>query len=317
MAYGLNHKLGDVLEASQREGQSDPAFQNDVTLLRQGISLQHTSLNLPKGMVNADLIVRFVGKDVNDNAIQKLKPEEYFQLVMNLVCQGVAYQKRAGIHAHKMFPLAIVTQNSAEGMETRNEINLDRVIVFDAAHYSKGQAKDITRFIFNEYGQMLSSPDLIDKDFVQAINNGELKLSCDIKGYGIWTMAPKNFKSDYVFSEKDDLHKVKEGTTRFCTDVDRNFVMPVKWGDFTVRNKGTIAARTEELLQIIEALEDVQAKRKSVLDAFYVNENNVLKARFDIYGMDPNFRIDNYDPQPQPIDSKVQTVVEAWRKKYG
>jgi hypothetical protein len=321
MAYGLQHSVSDLLAFSRSspESQTRPdaaGMLRDIDRLSHGIALMKASLTLPEGEIEAAFRVKLSKCADNDNVLKGLSPDEYFGLVQALICGGVAYQKKAGVHAFHLTPLVVITQNSASGEETEKKISLDHTLIFDGAHYTREQAKDTFRFIFTNYGQMNSSTDLIGGDFMRAINNGDLELAYSVRGYGIWTMTPKNFKKDYEMTADGSYH-VKEGTTRFCLDVDRSFSMPVAWGSFGVRAQGTVAARTEDLPQIIAALDDVSAKRKTVQEALYQQDGKGgFVARFDIYGMDPNFRIDNYDLTPKPLPPDVRAAVTGYRGRF-
>lgn len=323
----LRHSVAEIIKAHEGGFAVPPADNDEIAkklpdILREEAEIAHgksiagVNVTIAGKPVSVDLQLAFPKRS---SALTPVSQEEYYVLIKKLLAEGQAYEKKAGIYAYPLVPLRVLTKNDVGCDETESEIDPNSFLVFDSAAYSKEEAQSFQRFIFTNYGQLTSDMESLDSAVFKAINEKKLSLHVKASGYGIWTMAPKNFANDYEYDAESKMYKVKPDTTRLCIDLDQDVGIPWKWSpSFDIRKGGTFVARTEQLKDIAAAIADVEAGRKTIAEAFFEKDPKTgeLRTKFDTYGMHPGFRAANYDPTPRPLPPDVKAAIAPVAKIY-
>lgn len=223
----------------------------------------------------------------------------YQATLEKLLAQGEGYGKTANVGAFLLQDIKLVTETSSGKDETAKIIKVEKFyVVIDLAQYPSEYLrglvmKDIAK---NWGGKTIHERDLNDPDF---------------KGPGLWTVKQGAFDFDYV---KADAQNVKSSTFkpnpeayRVCLTVDKAVNIPVQWGGgFTVEAGGTLAIREKDVARLAEALKAVKAGKTTAEEALYTTDKDgKTVTRFDIYGMEPSFLENNYNPVTLKDETKA------------
>ncbi len=218
-----------------------------------------------------------------------MKPEQYKTLLENLLTQGTGFGKTEGVGAYLMQDILIQTQTSSGQNETAKPITVEKLyIVMDIAQYPSDflrglVVKDIAK---NWGGKIISERDLDAPDF---------------KGPGIWTGKKSGFEFDYVKADESDakssLFKPNPEAFRVCLQLDEAVKIPVAWGSFTIEKGGTLAIRERDVADLAKALHSIRSGEQTIEQALYkTDDKGNTVAKFDVYGMEPKFLENNYNP---------------------
>jgi len=243
----------------------------------------------------------------NDEGFAKLSYQEYYELLEKLVSEGISASKKGALIAFPLTSFGIETLSNAGTPETLKEFPFAHHLVFDESLYTVKQAAKVTRAVFKAYGNLIvSAPD----ELLAMLNNGKANLRIIASAEGFWTMTNENFLNDYEPDQKiRKKYTVKPGTSRLCMPVETSCIMPVWWGDFTLREGGTLAARMNEIPELVSALNEIRSGASTIEDVLFTSEG---KARFDVYGMNPGFFKANFEPTKVP-DEALQALTSRQR----
>ena len=231
--------------------------------------------------------------------------------------KGSAQSKKCDIIAFPLMDMGVITLNNSGGVETSKDISFDHHLIFDTSVFTHKEANEAFSKLFSTYAKLIEEA---PTELIAKVNAGQVGVHIAAIAEGVWTMVNKNFRTDYELDEKNpNVYHAKPGTGRLCLPVDRDFKMPVQWGDFNVRKGGTIAVRFGDVPALTEALGQIKEGKAAIEEALYDKEG---KAKFDIYGMDPGFLETNYAPTTLPKEtadaiSKFQENEESPHRPGG
>lgn len=230
-----------------------------------------------------------------------MTPDTYRATLEKLLAEGEGRGKTVNVGAYLLEDIKLVTETSSGKDETAKTVKVEKLyIVMDLDQYKSEHVrglvvKDIAK---NWGGKTIGERDLDSADF---------------KGPGIWTIKQGSFEFDYLKADADDrtnsLHVPNPDAFRVCDTVDETVVIPVQWGTFTVEAGGTLAIREKDVAELAEALQSIRDGKATAEDALYTQDDkgNTV-ARFDIYGMEPGFLENNYDPVELKQETKAVTA---------
>lgn len=230
-------------------------------------------------------------------APELLSPAAYKALLEDLVSNGAGYGKTEPVGAFLLEDIKLVTETSSGQDETAKTIKVEKLyIVMDKDQYPSDYlralvVKDIAK---NWGGKIVRERDLDSPDF---------------KGPGIWTGKQSGFDFDYVKADasnaQSSLYAPNPEAYRVCLTTDTAIKIPVAWGTFTVEKGGTLAIRERDIAELAQALTAIRKGEQTIEQALYkTDDKGNTVARFDVYGMEPGFLGNNYNP----VTLKPQTA---------
>jgi len=220
-----------------------------------------------------------------------LDADAYYQLLEKLLVQGKGYGKTEAVAAYRLHNLQLVTEN-ANG-ETPQEVEIKPLyVVMDLAQYP------------NAYVRSLVMQEIALSYARRMVGEGDMN-GPDFKGPGVWTAKVSSFEFDYNRREGLDedgkplhFYDPNPEAYRLCLHIESTTTIPTNWGEpWQINAGGTLAVRERDVAALAEALEAVRTKRKTPEEALFTTKpDGTTAAKFDVYGMDPGFRDDNYKP---------------------
>lgn len=219
-----------------------------------------------------------------------LSVEAYQALLTKLLTAGAGYGKTKPVAAFHLRNMFVVTETDSN--KAQNEIKVeDLYVVMDPKDYPNAYSRSLVmQDIATTYARRMA---------------GEVQFNApDYKGPGIWTSKRAAFEFDYVASKQEPLHdeygrplnlyNPNPDAFRVCLKSDTAFIMPVTWGEWTVKPGGVVAIRERDVAALTQALADIRKGVKTAHEALYAEDG--IRAKFDVYGMEPGFLEANYDP---------------------
>lgn len=227
-----------------------------------------------------------------------LSPDAYAKLAQTLLDQGAGRGKTESVAAYRLRPLRLVCTSGADIQE--QSVGIEPLyIVFDLKHWPNSYARSLVlQDIMNAYVRRMMEEDDINRP--------------DFNGPGIWTTKAKSFESDYArrpqtdeSAARPDLYDPDPAAFRLCLPCDKAMILPTTWGSYPMKPGGTLAIRESDVPALKAALDDIAAGRKTATEALFVKsgKSGALRARFDIYGMEPGFVDANYQPVPLRLET--------------
>lgn len=207
----------------------------------------------------------------------------YHALLQRLVLEGQGYGKTQPVAAFLLPNLRIVTSMSSGDDETMAEVPITPTyLVMDLRQYPNG------------YVQKLVVQDILAKYAAKVVGVTEIN-DPDFKGAGLWTSKQSSFETDYIADDGNkNQFNPNPAAYRVCLSLDETIVIPTPWGEpFTIQKGGTLAIRESDIRDLITALENIRSGDTTAEDALLDEEG---KSKFDVYGMEPEFLVKNYDP---------------------
>ena len=216
--------------------------------------------------------------------------DTYTATLEKLLGQGKGYGKTTNVGAYLLPNLVIVTETESGKGEVKKEITVEKFyVVMDLNQYkSEDVRKAVIKNIARHWGdKTLGEEDLNSPDF---------------KGPGLWTLKKGSFETDYLAETdgvKNGLWKPNPEAFRVTLQTDRDVNIPFMWdpNGFFIENGGTLAIREKDVKALAGALLEIRDGLKTAEQALYATDKNgATIAAYDIYGMNPGFLQDNYNP---------------------
>lgn len=246
--------------------------------------------------------------DAEAKAPELMDANTYHQTLRRLMAIGKGYGKTENVAGFLLPDLRIVTETKTGLTETDKVVKVEKLyVIMDLDQYPQEMqrglvVKDIAK---NWGGKTIGERDLEDPDF---------------KGPGLWTNKQAAFEFDYLKanpSRTDSVFKPNPEAYRVTLQTNETIIMPVQWGTFKVEAGGTLAIRERDILALAEALDAISKGKATVEEALYAkNEKGQTVAKFDVYGMEPKFLENNYNPVKLK-DSTKETQASFKPKKPG
>ncbi|MEZ0260414.1 MAG: hypothetical protein ACAH80_05350 [Alphaproteobacteria bacterium] len=250
--------------------------------------------------------------DLNKKFAEEAKAPElmdadtYHQTLRTLMARGKGYGKTENVAGFLLPDLHIVTETKTGLTETDKIVKVEKLyVIMDLDQYPQELQRGlVVRDIGSNWaGKTIGERELEDPDF---------------KGPGLWTNKQGAFEFDYLKanpSRTDSVYKPNPEAYRVTLETKETIVMPVQWGTFKVEAGGTLAIRERDIAALAEALDAISNGKSSVEDALYAkNDKGQTVAKFDVYGMEPKFLENNYNPV-QLKDSTRETQA-AFKPKH-
>ncbi|MDE1151189.1 MAG: hypothetical protein PW788_01530 [Micavibrio sp.] len=234
--------------------------------------------------------------------------QTYRATLEQLLAKGTGYGKTQNVGGFLLQDINLLTETSSGKVETAKTIKVEKFyVVMDIDQYPsefvRGLViKDIAK---NWGGKTVHERDLNEPDF---------------KGPGLWTLKQGNFEFDYMPADagnaKSSTWKPNPEAFRVCLKTDAAVNVPVQWGTFVVEKGGTLAIREKDVAGLASALQSIRNGKATAEEALYAKDDkgNTV-ARFDIYGMEPGFLENNYNPVTLKPETKAAGAAFATRKK--
>lgn len=228
-----------------------------------------------------------------------MDPAAYTELCEKLLAEGKGYGKTTNVGAYLLPNLVIVTETASGIGEVKKELTVEKFyVVMDLDQYrSEDVRKAVIKNIARHWGdKTIGEEDLNSPDF---------------KGPGLWTLKKSSFEGDYLpetEGKKNGLWKPNPEAFRVTIQSDAKVNMPFLWDPdgFVVEKDGTFAIRESDVAKLAASLKEIRAGLKTAEDVLYKQDEKTGKtiASNDIYGMNPGFLTDNYNP----VALKPETV---------
>ncbi len=226
-----------------------------------------------------------------------IEPAAYQALLEKLLAEGKGYGKTKNVGAYFLRDIKFVTEMSDGQSETEVNIKVEkRYIIMDLDQF---RSEAVRRLVVEDTA----------KRWAHKLVGLRDQNSPDFKGAGLWTNKQDSFEFDYLKQDaKDGLSSVwvpNPEAYRVTLAVQDPVCIPCTWGDFTVKKGGTLAVRERDVKELAAALLSIKMGEQTPEQALYAkNEEGKTVAKFDVYGMEPKFRENNYDP----ISLKPETL---------
>lgn len=218
-----------------------------------------------------------------------MTPEAYCAMLEKLLGEGKGYGKTKGVGGYLMQDIKLETETSSGKTETVKNLTVEKLyVVMDLDQY---KSETVRKLVIKDIAKNWGGKTVHERDLE----------SPDFKGPGLWTIKKGSFEFDYIPSDPNNLGtgawKPNPEAFRVTLTTDTPIKMPVQWGDFVVEKGGTVAIREKDVAELAAALQSIRSGEKTIEEALYAKDksgNTVSK--FDIYGMEPKFLENNYDP---------------------
>jgi hypothetical protein len=226
-----------------------------------------------------------------------MEPETYRALLENLLATGLGYGKTKNVGGFLLQDIKLVTETSSGKGETEKKVSVEKLyVVMDLDQYPGEQLrnlvmKDIAK---NWGGKIVHERDLESPDF---------------KGPGLWTIKQGSFEFDYLKDGEDPLssvYKPNPEAYRVTLESSSPLTFPVQWGSFSIESGGTLAVRERDVKALADALQAIRSGKATAEEALYTtDQKGKTVSLFDIYGMEPKFLENNYDPVTLKAETKA------------
>ncbi|HYD17589.1 MAG TPA: hypothetical protein VEF76_03825 [Patescibacteria group bacterium] len=155
----------------------------------------------------------------------------------------------------------------------------------------------------NDYGRSLVMQDIFTQYAKRMVGENELNMT-DFKGPGIWTAKKSAVEGDYIrregkneYGRPSNLWDPNPKAFRLASVFNNAATIPTTWGTWTMEAGGALAVRETDVPALAAALLSVRDGSQTIESALYtVNAEGQSVAKFDVYGMAPNFLEQNYKP---------------------
>lgn len=236
---------------------------------------------------------------------EMLGVQAYARLLEKLVREGRGYGKTKPVAAYRLLDMVLATEQGKEKVARQNINFPDLYIVMDPAVWRNG------------YIRALGVEDIAEQWAKRIVEEKDVNVP-DFMGPGVWTAKGKTFEEDYVRRSGVDengkpltIHDPNPAAHRVCLDITEPVSVPMLWGaPYVIGAGGTLAVREKDMPALIDALDSIHTGKLSAFEALFEKKDGRICTRFDVYGMEPGFCRDNYDPVP--LEAKTVAAVEAF-----
>lgn len=212
---------------------------------------------------------------------------EYMLALEKLLTEGKGFGKTEPVAAYLLRDLMLLDEaNNAQA------VNIQQLyIVMDIKQWP------------NEYGRSLVMQDIAVQYAKRVVGENEIN-AADFKGPGLWTAKKSAIEGDYIRREEkneygraNNVWDPNPQAFRLALTFNKAATIPTQWGTWTIEAGGTLAVREKDIPALAEALQAVRDGRATAESALYtVGKDGTPVAKFDVYGMAPEFLEDNYKP---------------------
>ncbi|HYD17588.1 MAG TPA: hypothetical protein VEF76_03820 [Patescibacteria group bacterium] len=236
----------------------------------------------------------------------QLDAPAYQAILEKLLAQGEGWGKNKQVGAYLLEKLEFETQTSDGRVETRNSVDFEKkmYIVMDTDQYPTEYLRNLViQDITKKWGgKLIKERDLSEPEF---------------SGPGLWLLKKGNFEGDYQPSATGaNTYEPNPAAYRVTLTVDQPVNIPVQWaGGFFVAKGGDLAIRQKDVPALAEALQSIRSGAATAEDALFTTDakSGEKVAKFDIYGMEPKFRENNY--APVPLYPETEAAMGAFKAK--
>ncbi len=242
--------------------------------------------------------------------LDPLDASEYQAVLEDLLHKGTGFGKTETVAAYLLRDLRLVDGKSSPANATAafQSVAVEPLyVVMDTRHWP------------NEYARSLVLQDMMIA-YVRRVTGEEDLNHPDFNGSGIWTSRKASFEGDYKRQDglndqgrRTNLYNPDPEAYRLCLRAERAMVIPTRWGTYPVKAGGTLAIREKDVPALAAALRSVKSGAQTAEEALYdTDANGKTIARFDVYGMEPTFLENNYNPVPlKPATRALMDAVMA------
>lgn len=228
--------------------------------------------------------------DDKAKAPELMAPEIYYATLRTLMARGKGYGKTENVAGFLLPDLRIVTETKTGLTETDKIVKVEKLyVIMDLEQYPQELQRGL---VIKDIGKNWAG---------KTIGERELE-SPDFKGPGLWTNKQGAFEFDYVKANPDradSVFKPNPEAYRVTLQTNDAIIIPVQWGTFKVEAGGTLAIRERDIPALAEALDSVAKGKATIEEALYAkNDKGQTVSKFDVYGMEPKFLENNYNPVP-------------------
>lgn len=247
-----------------------------------------------------------------------LTPNQYFDLLEQLVTEGEGIGKTSNVTAYKLAEITVETLTDTGEHETTNTIAFkkDVYILFDREKWPQANPLATDAAIedlgknwgkktvqINRAGEGLGGTEA-DIETAVADKVKALMGIADLSKAGVYVSTANNFEDDYAPTApgSTDYQPNPDGK-RVALTIQEDIVLPVSWypgATFDVAKGGTIVTRERpqkdgenvgQFPELAAAIASVRSGKATIEEAIY-DEKGVPK--FDVWGLHPGFREANY-----------------------
>lgn len=214
-----------------------------------------------------------------------MTPKEYQAILETLLAKGTGWGKTKNVGGYLLDDIVIETETSSGKTETVKKVTVEKVaVIMDIEQYPLEKTRDLViQEIAANWG----------KKVIKQRNPNEP----EFRGPGLWTIKAGAFKDDYVAVNGSNTYEPNTAAWRVTVETDKAVKIPVQWGDFVVEKGGALAIRQKDVPALAEALQAVRSGTTTAEEALYTQDKDgKTVAKFDVYGMEPNFLPKNYNP---------------------
>ncbi|MCC7037697.1 MAG: hypothetical protein IT560_10390 [Alphaproteobacteria bacterium] len=212
---------------------------------------------------------------------------EYLAALEKLLAEGKGFGKTEPVAAYLLRDLMLMDEAS-----NAQAVKIQQLYI----------VMDITQWP-NEYGRSLVMQDIAVQYAKRVVGENDIN-AADFKGPGLWTAKKSSFEGDYIrragsneYGRPNNVWEPDPQAFRLALAFNKAATIPTQWGTWTIEAGGTLAVREKDIPALAEALQAVRDGRATAESALYtVGKDGTPVAKFDVYGMAPEFLEDNYKP---------------------
>jgi hypothetical protein len=212
---------------------------------------------------------------------------EYMLALEKLLAEGKGFGKTEPVAAYLLRDLMLMDEAS-----NAQAVKIQQLYII----------MDITQWP-NEYGRSLVMQDIAVQYAKRVVGENDIN-AADFKGPGLWTAKKSSFEGDYIrragnneYGRPNNIWEPDPQAFRLALAFNKAATIPTQWGTWTIEAGGTLAVREKDIPALAEALQSVRDGRATAESALYtIGKDGNAVAKFDVYGMAPEFLEDNYKP---------------------
>ena len=212
---------------------------------------------------------------------------EYMAALEKLLADGKGFGKTEPVAAYLLRDLMLM-----DNLDNVQDIKIQQLyIIMDIKQWP------------NEYGRSLVMQDIAVQYAKRVVGENHIN-DADFKGPGLWTAKKSAIEGDYVrregnneYGRANNVWDPNPQAFRLALSFNDAATIPTQWGTWTIKAGGTLAVREKDIAALAEALQSVRDGKATAETALYtVGKDGNPVAKFDVYGMAPEFLEENYKP---------------------
>ncbi|MDI1229198.1 MAG: hypothetical protein PSY14_16080 [bacterium] len=212
---------------------------------------------------------------------------EYMAALEKLLADGKGFGKTEPVAAYLLRDLMLM-----DNLDNVQDIKIQQLyIIMDIKQWP------------NEYGRSLVMQDIAVQYAKRVVGENHIN-DADFKGPGLWTAKKSAIEGDYVrregnneYGRANNVWDPNPQAFRLALSFNDAATIPTQWGTWTIEAGGTLAVREKDIAALAEALQSVRDGKATAETALYtVGKDGNPVAKFDVYGMAPEFLEENYKP---------------------